>query len=138
MTKRIIYPNNVGGIALITPAPGCGIAVEEIARKDVPAGKPYLIVDTESVPGDFVFFEAWEADFSEPHGIGIGPRAWFIEQYQIQIAAINAEPALEIAVGEDVLAFAERANQWTANKEFRIAQLNQMIAVQQAEMGALT
>lgn len=93
MTKRIIYPNDTGGIALITPAIDCGLSVEEIARKDVPAGLPYVILDTVDVPTDFTFFDAWEADFSQPHGDGVGSQAWFIEQYQAEIDAINAEAA---------------------------------------------
>ena len=35
---KIIYPNDEGGVAVITPAPECGLSIEEIARKDVPAG----------------------------------------------------------------------------------------------------
>lgn len=80
MPKRIIYPNDTGGIALVTPVIECGISVEEIARKDVPAGKPYIILDTVDVPTDFTFFDAWEADFSTNHGIAIGADAWFAEQ----------------------------------------------------------
>jgi hypothetical protein len=34
--QAIIYPNDKGGIAIILPAPGCGIPLEQIARKDVP------------------------------------------------------------------------------------------------------
>jgi hypothetical protein len=80
MDKRIIYPADEGGIALIIPALECGLAIEEIARKDVPAGKPYFIVDTADLPEDHEFFNAWEADFSNPDGHGIGADAWFPEQ----------------------------------------------------------
>jgi hypothetical protein len=79
--KKIIYPQDHGSVALITPAPECGLSVEEIARKDVPAGVPYLIIDDTDVPNNYSdYFEAWEADFSEPHGHGIGHEAWFAEQ----------------------------------------------------------
>ena len=44
MNKRIIYPTDEGGVAVIVPA-DCGKTIEEIAAKDVPAGKPYKIVD---------------------------------------------------------------------------------------------
>lgn len=40
----IIYPNDEGWVSVITPA-DCGMTIEEIAAKDVPAGKPYEIVD---------------------------------------------------------------------------------------------
>jgi len=60
MTKRIIYPTDEGGVAVIIPAPECGLTIEEIAAKDVPAGKPFKIIDTEDVPTDRTFRNAWE------------------------------------------------------------------------------
>lgn len=80
MTKVIIYPSDEGWLSIITPAPDCGVSVEEIARKDVPAGKPYHIINVNQLPQDDMFFNAWEADFSNPTGHGIGPEAWFAEQ----------------------------------------------------------
>jgi hypothetical protein len=78
--KQIIYPNEFGGVALLVPANGW--TVEVVARKDVPAGTPYKIVNSEDLPQDHTFFNAWEADFSNPDGYGIGPEAWFAEQEQ--------------------------------------------------------
>jgi hypothetical protein len=66
----IIFPNEEGHLTFVYPAPECGLSVEEIARKDVPAGKPFLIVADDQVPKDHTFFAAFEADFSQPHGIG--------------------------------------------------------------------
>jgi hypothetical protein len=80
MNKVIIYPNDEGFLAVVMPAPDCGISIEEIARKDVPAGKPYHIIDASLLPQDEVFFNAWEADFSNPSGQGVGQDAWFEEQ----------------------------------------------------------
>ena len=60
MDKRIIYPNDEGGVSIIVPAPGCGLTIEEIAAKDVPAGKPYKIVDVADIPSDRTFRNAWE------------------------------------------------------------------------------
>jgi hypothetical protein len=78
MKKHIIFPNDNGGVSLIIPTGE--IAIEEVARKDVPIGKPYLFVeDTVELP-DGDFFNAWEADFSNPDGYGIGSDAWFAEQ----------------------------------------------------------
>ena len=51
----------------------CGLTVETIAKKDVPPGVPYLIINESDLPADPAFLEAWEADFSSPHGHGIGP-----------------------------------------------------------------
>lgn len=58
--KRIIYPTDEGGVAIIVPAPECGLSIEEIAAKDVPEGKEYKIIDTADVPSDRTFRNAWE------------------------------------------------------------------------------
>lgn len=63
--KLIIYPNDNGGISILTPAPECGLSLQEIAAKDVPAGKPYLIVDAADIPIDRTFRNAWTADFTD-------------------------------------------------------------------------
>lgn len=68
MNKRIIYPNE-NGISILIPA-DCGLSIDEIAAKDVPIGLPYIILDVSEIPQDREFREAWEADFSQPHGIG--------------------------------------------------------------------
>lgn len=60
MNKRIIYPTSDGGVAVIVPAPECGLTIEEIAAKDVPAGKPFEIVDVSDIPEDRTFRNAWE------------------------------------------------------------------------------
>jgi hypothetical protein len=60
MNQRIIYPNDDGGVAVIIPASECGLTIEEIAAKDVPAGKPYKIVDVADIPSDRTFRNAWE------------------------------------------------------------------------------
>lgn len=57
---RIIYPTDEGGVAVIVPAAECGLSIEEIAAKDVPAGKPYKIVDVADIPEDRTFRDAWE------------------------------------------------------------------------------
>jgi len=60
MNQRIIYPTDEGGVAVIIPATECGLTIEEIAAKDVPAGKPYKIVDVADIPSDRTFRGAWE------------------------------------------------------------------------------
>ena len=107
MNKRIIYPTDDGGVAIIVPAPQArkqilvsdavtevikhdaildengkeiSPAYEEtviitpavyrdetdeefaewIAAKDVPAGKPFKIVDVSDIPEDRTFRAAWE------------------------------------------------------------------------------
>jgi hypothetical protein len=78
MNQCIIYSNGIGGICLIMPTGE--LSVEEVARKDVPAGTSYIILNTDQVPADHTFFSAWEADFNASHGVGIGADAWFAEQ----------------------------------------------------------
>jgi hypothetical protein len=58
--KRIIYPTDDGGVAVIIPAAECGLSIEAIAAKDVPAGKPFKIVDVADIPTDRTFRNAWE------------------------------------------------------------------------------
>ena len=136
MPKRIIYQTNEGGVAIIITAGE--LPLEEVARKDVPAGVPFKIIDTVDVPDDRTFRSAWEADMTSPHGVGIGQSSWFIEQYEAEIAVINAEPmparlpdAQQTAEEYDAV-----VAQWEASKAARIEQLNNQIAVQQAEMAA--
>ena len=57
---RIIHPTPEGGVAIIIPAPDCGLTIEQIAAKDVPAGVPFSIVDVSSIPSDRTFRNAWE------------------------------------------------------------------------------
>ena len=60
MNSRIIYPTDEGGVAVIVPAAECGLSIEAIAAKDVPAGKPFKIVDVADIPTDRTFRNAWE------------------------------------------------------------------------------
>ena len=60
MNQQIIYPLDNGGVAVIIPAPECGLTIEEIAAKDVPAGKSFAIVDVSDIPTDNTFRDAWE------------------------------------------------------------------------------
>lgn len=66
---RIVFSNGNGGISVLTPNLSCGLTVEQIARKDIPAGVPYKIITTDDLP-DRATREAWTADFSEPDGYG--------------------------------------------------------------------
>jgi hypothetical protein len=73
MNQRIIFPTDDGGVAVIIPSPNClqEHTIEEIAAKDVPAGKPYKIVDVADIPSDRTFRNAWtvnEADLTD--GVG--------------------------------------------------------------------
>ena len=54
MNQRILYPTDDGGVAVIIPAESV-----EAAMKDIPAGKPYQIVDVSEIPTDRTFRGAW-------------------------------------------------------------------------------
>lgn len=84
--NRIIYPNVDGGVSIIVPAPEAleTMTIEDIALKDVPAGKPFKIVDVSDIPTDRTFRNAWEADMSSPDGTGMGHEAWFAAQTAAQ------------------------------------------------------
>lgn len=62
MDKRIIYPQDNGIVAIIIPTPEylADHTIEELAAKDVPAGKPYKIIDASDIPTDRTFRDAWE------------------------------------------------------------------------------
>lgn len=60
MNQRITYPTPDGGIAVIIPAHECGMTIEQIAAKDVPAGVAFNIVSSADIPSDRTFRNAWE------------------------------------------------------------------------------
>lgn len=62
MEKRIVYNNDEGGISIIIPTAEwlAKHTIEELAAKDVPAGKDYHIVDVSEIPSDRTFRNAWE------------------------------------------------------------------------------
>lgn len=166
MNKRIIYATPNGGVAVIVPSEEWTSnpenSIEDLARKDVPAGAAFKIVEIDEVPNDRTFRSAWEIEVANPDGFGIGQNAWFIEKYRNAINAINAEagpraliPASfeqagfpenfteeqkQVAYEQLVAQVTERnaaaLAQWEQSKAARIEQLNNMIAVQEAEMNA--
>lgn len=64
MNPRIIYQTDEGGVAVIVPTPEAlsQYDITSIALKDVPAGKPFKIVDASDIPSDRTFRNAWEVD----------------------------------------------------------------------------
>ena len=72
--KRVIYENQDKSVGILIPTQECIdlFGIETIAKKDVPSGLPYWIVDTETMPSDRTFRGAWEIDESigKAHGIG--------------------------------------------------------------------
>lgn len=72
MTKAIIYKTD-GGVAVIYPTPEAldMYGIEALAAKDVPAGKPYKIIDASEIPSDRSQRNAWTVDEAElTDGVG--------------------------------------------------------------------
>ena len=61
---KIIYKNENGGVSVLHPAEEAPsfMAINEIAKKDVPTGLPYKIVEDSEVPTDRTFRDAWAVD----------------------------------------------------------------------------
>lgn len=58
---RILYPNDIGGVAVVIPAPSF---TPEQCLSAVPDGKPYLIVEDDAIPEDRTYRDAWSVDFT--------------------------------------------------------------------------
>jgi hypothetical protein len=91
MTQRIIYQNNDGGVSIIIPTLEAlaTYSIDDIAKKDVPAGVAYKIIATSDIPEDRTFRGAWEADITEPDGVGLGYDAWFALQPKVEVSNDN-------------------------------------------------
>ena len=63
-TQRIVAedtkPGKIANELVVRLKPDSKLSIEEIAAKDVPAGKPYKIVDVSDIPSDRTFRNAWE------------------------------------------------------------------------------
>ena len=71
--NRIIYKTDEGGVAIIIPTQEAleQHGIQAIAIKDVPAGKPFKIVDASVIPSDRSQRDAWTVDEAElTDGIG--------------------------------------------------------------------
>jgi hypothetical protein len=71
--KRIIYKNPDNSVSIVIPTDEVlqSMTIEQIARKDVPTGYKYKIVDVSEVPSDREFRNAWTIDEEElTDGIG--------------------------------------------------------------------
>ena len=61
---KIIYKNESGGVSILhlTDEALSFMTIDEIAKKDVPTGLPYKIVEDSEVPEDRTFRDAWTVD----------------------------------------------------------------------------
>ena len=72
---RIIFENQDKSVGILIPSQECVdlFGIEAIAKKDVPEGLPFWIVEYEFIPQDRTFRGAWEIDketIGKPHGYG--------------------------------------------------------------------
>ena len=81
MAQNIIYKNESGGVAIIYPSPrqlqtinpatGQLWTVDDIAKKDVPTGSAYKILEESDISTDYSFYNAWTVDESDlTDGVG--------------------------------------------------------------------
>ena len=71
--KRIIYKNIDNTVSVIIPTDEAlqSMTIEQIAKKDVPTGKSYKIVNVSEIPSDRTFRNAWTIDDAElTDGVG--------------------------------------------------------------------
>ena len=61
---NIIYKNESGGVSILHPTDEAlsFMTIDEIAKKDVPAGVKYKIVEDSEIPTDRTFRDAWTVD----------------------------------------------------------------------------
>lgn len=64
--KVIIYYNpEFDQLSLCWKSQKCSLTYEEVAKKDVPKGLKYKIVNESELPSDLSFIDAWEDDFTD-------------------------------------------------------------------------
>lgn len=61
---KIIYKNESGGVSILHPTDEAlsFMSIDEIAKKDVPTGVKYKIVDDSYLPTDRTYRDAWTID----------------------------------------------------------------------------
>lgn len=72
MDKRIIYQLPGQPVTILIPCQ-CGLTLEQIGHKDVPPSVPFWIIDSDKLPAERTFRDAWELDvesMGDPSGIG--------------------------------------------------------------------
>lgn len=84
MNQRIVYKNETGGVSVIIPTQDAleKYTIFQIAAKDVPAGKPYKIIDAADIPTDRSHRNAWtvdEADLTD----GVGAEYYTFPETQL-------------------------------------------------------
>ena len=63
---KIVYKNVDGGVSIVHPTEEAlsVMTIDEIAKKDVPTGIAYAIVEDDFIPTDRTYRDAWVVDES--------------------------------------------------------------------------
>lgn len=76
MASVIIFETDTDeGCGVMYPSPESGLSVDDTARKDVPCGKRYIIVDEQDLP-ERKYLSAVQVEFNEEDSRGYGPEVW--------------------------------------------------------------
>lgn len=69
---QVIIYNRPEGLAIMLPTPEylADHDIMAVAKKDVPAGKKFKVVDKDSLPADWTQNYAWSFDESTADGVG--------------------------------------------------------------------
>ena len=61
---KIIFKNEYGGVSIVYPTQEAlsSMSIDEIAKRCVPTGVRYKIVDDSEIPTDRTFRNAWTVD----------------------------------------------------------------------------
>lgn len=65
MKKVILFLNDLNTISIVFPTGE--LAIEYVAKKDIPKGKPFKYVDFDNLPPNL---DDVQADFTNPDGFG--------------------------------------------------------------------
>ena len=65
MNTVVLFPNDIGGIAIVFPTGE--VAVEDVAKRDIPKGKPFKYMAYDALPENL---DDVQADFTSPDGFG--------------------------------------------------------------------
>lgn len=61
---KVVIKNPDGSIGIMHHVLDCGLTLEQIIAKDVPAGLPYEVVEDSAILTDRTFRNAWKHDLS--------------------------------------------------------------------------
>lgn len=97
---QVIVYEVEGKRVIVAPVPDCGLTIDEIAEKDVPAGVKYAIMDTEEIQPDIIELRAnkWaeikaERDHLEQAGVPYMDKVLDSDTTSVQRIAIAVQAA---------------------------------------------